>query len=80
MAARAVQGATSMSSVAACAARTARLASLARASWSELEMVMGNMREAEERLEYWWLKYGLADEDLDKYMSYLDDDNKWFDV
>ncbi|KAL5224023.1 hypothetical protein ABZP36_010662 [Zizania latifolia] len=91
MAARVVQGATSVSSMAACAARTARLASLARASWSELEvsieravidvqMVMGNMREAEERLEYWRLKYGLADEDLDKYMSYLDDDNKWFDV
>uniref|UniRef100_J3MGC4 J domain-containing protein n=1 Tax=Oryza brachyantha TaxID=4533 RepID=J3MGC4_ORYBR len=47
------------------------------------QMVMGNLREAEERLEYWRLKYGLDDEDLDKYRSYLnddDDDDGWFDA
>ncbi|KAL5200699.1 hypothetical protein ABZP36_021902 [Zizania latifolia] len=45
------------------------------------QMVMGNMREAEERLEYWRLKYGLTDEDLDRYRSHLnDDDDEWFDV
>uniref|UniRef100_A0A0E0HUB7 J domain-containing protein n=1 Tax=Oryza nivara TaxID=4536 RepID=A0A0E0HUB7_ORYNI len=46
------------------------------------QMVMGNMREAEERLEYWRLKYGLDDEDLDKYRNHLndEDDDEWFDV
>ncbi|BAS98902.1 Os06g0650900 [Oryza sativa Japonica Group] len=47
-----------------------------------VQMVMGNMREAEERLEYWRLKYGLDDEDLDKYRNHLndEDDDEWFDV
>ncbi|XP_062229428.1 chaperone protein dnaJ 8, chloroplastic-like [Phragmites australis] len=45
------------------------------------QMLMSNMREAEERLEYWRLKYGLTDEDLDKYRYYLnDDDDDWFDM
>jgi hypothetical protein len=30
-------------------------------------MLMSNTREADARLEYWRLKYGLADEDLDRY-------------
>uniref|UniRef100_A0A0D9WSP2 J domain-containing protein n=1 Tax=Leersia perrieri TaxID=77586 RepID=A0A0D9WSP2_9ORYZ len=45
------------------------------------QMVMDNMKEAEERLEYWRLKYGLSDEDLDKYRNYInEDDDEWFDV
>ncbi|RCV22129.1 hypothetical protein SETIT_4G195800v2 [Setaria italica] len=45
------------------------------------QMLMSNMREAEERLEYWRLKYGLTDQDLDRYRSYLnEDDDDWFDV
>ncbi|TVU08349.1 hypothetical protein EJB05_41752, partial [Eragrostis curvula] len=47
------------------------------------QMVMRNMREAEERLEYWRLKYGLSDEDLDKYRHYVndhDDDDEWLDM
>jgi hypothetical protein len=42
---------------------------------------MANMREAEARLEYWHARYGLADEDLDRYRRYLndeDDDDDWF--
>ncbi|KAJ1260145.1 hypothetical protein BS78_10G210000 [Paspalum vaginatum] len=45
------------------------------------QMLMSNMREAEERLEYWRLRYGLTDEDLDRYRYYLnEDDDDWFDV
>ncbi|KAL6873400.1 hypothetical protein ACP4OV_013482 [Aristida adscensionis] len=46
------------------------------------QMLMSNMREAEERLEYWRLKYGLSDEDLDKYRYYMNDqdDDDWFDL
>ncbi|KAF7111422.1 hypothetical protein CFC21_111436 [Triticum aestivum] len=44
------------------------------------QRVMSNMREAEARLEYWRLRYGLADEDLDRYRRYLNDDDEddWF--
>uniref|UniRef100_M8BQ40 Chaperone protein dnaJ 8, chloroplastic n=1 Tax=Aegilops tauschii TaxID=37682 RepID=M8BQ40_AEGTA len=45
------------------------------------QRVMSNMREAEARLEYWRLRYGLADEDLDRYRRYLnddDDEDDWF--
>lgn len=34
---------------------------------TRLQMLMSNTREADARLEYWRLKYGLADEDLDRY-------------
>ncbi|KAL6603737.1 hypothetical protein ACP70R_044098 [Stipagrostis hirtigluma subsp. patula] len=46
------------------------------------QMLMSNMREAEERLEYWRLKYGLSDEDLDKYRYYVHDhdDDDFFDL
>jgi hypothetical protein len=30
---------------------------------------MSNTREADARLEYWRLKYSLADEDLDQYST-----------
>ncbi|XP_073359212.1 chaperone protein dnaJ 1, mitochondrial-like isoform X1 [Aegilops tauschii subsp. strangulata] len=42
--------------------------------------VMSNMRGAEARLEYWRRRYGLADEDLDRYRRYLNDDGEddWF--
>ncbi|CAN6163276.1 unnamed protein product [Urochloa humidicola] len=43
------------------------------------QMLMSNMREAEERLEYWRLKYGLNDKDLDRYRYYLNDDD-WLDA
>ncbi|KAF7111415.1 hypothetical protein CFC21_111429 [Triticum aestivum] len=44
------------------------------------QRVMSNMREAEARLEYWRRRYGLADEDLDRYRRYLNDDDEddWF--
>uniref|UniRef100_A0ACD6AE48 Uncharacterized protein n=1 Tax=Avena sativa TaxID=4498 RepID=A0ACD6AE48_AVESA len=44
------------------------------------QRVMSNMREAEARLEYWRARYGLADEDLDRYRRYLheDDQDDWF--
>ena len=44
------------------------------------QRVMSNMREAEARLEYWRRRYGLADEDLDRYRLYLnaEDDEDWF--
>ena len=43
------------------------------------QRVMGNLREAEARLEYWRARYGLADEDLDRYRRFLnDDDDEWF--
>ena len=46
------------------------------------QRVMGGMREAEARLEYWRARYGLADEDLDRYRRYLheddDDEDDWF--
>ncbi|KAM0834051.1 hypothetical protein ACQ4PT_063868 [Festuca glaucescens] len=44
------------------------------------QRVMANMREAEARLEYWRARYGLADEDLDRYRGYLNDDDQddWF--
>uniref|UniRef100_A0ACD6AC12 Uncharacterized protein n=1 Tax=Avena sativa TaxID=4498 RepID=A0ACD6AC12_AVESA len=44
------------------------------------QRVMSNMREAETRLEYWRARYGLADEDLDRYRRYLheDDQDDWF--
>jgi hypothetical protein len=47
------------------------------------QTLMSNMREAEERLEYWRLKYGLSDEDLDRYRYYVNDqeeDDEWFDA
>ena len=45
------------------------------------QMLMSNMREAEERLEYWRLKYGLTDQDLDRYRYYLnEDDDDWLDM
>ncbi|KAM3297698.1 hypothetical protein ACQJBY_039567 [Aegilops geniculata] len=44
------------------------------------QRVMRNMREAEATLEYWRRRYGLADEDLDRYRHYLNDDEEddWF--
>ncbi|KAM3297709.1 hypothetical protein ACQJBY_039576 [Aegilops geniculata] len=44
------------------------------------QRVMSNMREAEARLEYWRRRYGLADEDLDRYRRYLNekDEDDWF--
>ena len=44
------------------------------------QTVMRNMREAEATLEYWRRRYGLADEDLDRYRRYLNDDDEddWF--
>jgi curved DNA-binding protein CbpA len=44
------------------------------------QRVMGNLREAEARLEYWRARYGLADEDLDRYRRYLNDEDEddWF--
>ncbi|KAF7111423.1 hypothetical protein CFC21_111437 [Triticum aestivum] len=44
------------------------------------QRVMSNMREAEATLEYWRRRYGLADEDLDRYRLYLnaEDDEDWF--
>ncbi|CAD6338857.1 unnamed protein product [Miscanthus lutarioriparius] len=46
------------------------------------QMVMRSMREADERLEYWRLKYGLTDEDLDRYRHHLnqEDGDDWFDM
>ncbi|KAG2613309.1 chaperone protein dnaJ 8, chloroplastic-like isoform X2 [Panicum virgatum] len=45
------------------------------------QMLMSNMREAEERLEYWRLKYGLTDQDLDRYRCYLNEDgDDWLDM
>uniref|UniRef100_A0ACD5UJT2 Uncharacterized protein n=1 Tax=Avena sativa TaxID=4498 RepID=A0ACD5UJT2_AVESA len=40
------------------------------------QRVMSNMREAEARLEYWRARYGLADEDLDRYRRYLHEDDQ----
>uniref|UniRef100_A0ACD6AB46 Uncharacterized protein n=1 Tax=Avena sativa TaxID=4498 RepID=A0ACD6AB46_AVESA len=44
------------------------------------QRVMSNIQEAETRLEYWRARYGLADEDLDRYRRYLneDDQDDWF--
>ncbi|KAM0855738.1 hypothetical protein ACQ4PT_049567 [Festuca glaucescens] len=42
------------------------------------QRVMANMREAGARLEYWRARYGLADEDLDRYRRYLHEDDDWF--
>ena len=44
------------------------------------QTVMRNMREAEATLEYWRHRYGLADEDLDRYRRYLneEDEDDWF--
>jgi curved DNA-binding protein CbpA len=45
------------------------------------QRVMANMREAEARLEHWRARYGLADEDLDRYRRYLNEDDgedDWF--
>uniref|UniRef100_A0ACD5VYD9 Uncharacterized protein n=1 Tax=Avena sativa TaxID=4498 RepID=A0ACD5VYD9_AVESA len=43
------------------------------------QRVMSNIQEAEARLEYWRARYGLADEDLDRYRIYLnDDEDEWF--
>lgn len=46
------------------------------------QRLMSSMREADERLEYWRLKYGLADEDLDRYRRRLneEDADDWFDM
>jgi hypothetical protein len=55
------------------------LVDLTQIHW--LQMLMSNMREAEERLEYWRLKYGLNDQDLDRYRYYLnEDDDDWLDM
>ncbi|KAM0830182.1 hypothetical protein ACQ4PT_066371 [Festuca glaucescens] len=40
------------------------------------QTVMCNVREAEARLEYWRARYGLADEDLDRYHRYLNDEDE----
>ena len=46
-----------------------------------VQILMNNMREAEERLEYWRLKYGLTDQDLDRYRYYLnEDDDDWLNM
>ena len=46
-----------------------------------VQILMNNMREAEERLEYWRLKYGLTDQDLDRYRYFLnEDDDDWLDM
>ncbi|KAF7104459.1 hypothetical protein CFC21_105355 [Triticum aestivum] len=44
------------------------------------QRVMSNIRETEARLEYWRRRYGLADEDLDRYRHYLNDEDEddWF--
>ncbi|KAM0834050.1 hypothetical protein ACQ4PT_063867 [Festuca glaucescens] len=42
------------------------------------QRVMASMREAEARLEHWRARYGLADEDLDRYRRYLHEDDDWF--
>ncbi|XP_037456856.1 chaperone protein dnaJ 8, chloroplastic-like [Triticum dicoccoides] len=44
------------------------------------QTLMSNMREAEATLEYWRRRYGLADEDLDRYRHYLNDEDAddWF--
>uniref|UniRef100_A0ACD5Z8B5 Uncharacterized protein n=1 Tax=Avena sativa TaxID=4498 RepID=A0ACD5Z8B5_AVESA len=44
------------------------------------QRVMDNMRGTEARLEYWRARYGLADEDLDRYRRYLHDEeaDDWF--
>jgi hypothetical protein len=46
-----------------------------------MQVLMSNMREADKRLEYWRLKYGLTDQDLDRYRHHLtEDDDDWFDM
>lgn len=47
-----------------------------------MQRLMSSMREADERLEYWRLKYGLADEDLDRYRRRLNEEeaDDWFDM
>jgi hypothetical protein len=45
------------------------------------QTVMGSVREAEARLEHWRARYGLADEDLERYRRCLNDDHDeddWF--
>jgi preprotein translocase subunit Sec63 len=42
------------------------------------QRVMAGMREAEATLEHWRARYGLADEDLDRYRRYLHEDDDWF--
>ncbi|XP_047058072.1 chaperone protein dnaJ 8, chloroplastic-like [Lolium rigidum] len=42
------------------------------------QRVMASMREAEATLEHWRARYGLADEDLDRYRRYLHEDDDWF--
>ncbi|XP_047085053.1 chaperone protein dnaJ 8, chloroplastic-like [Lolium rigidum] len=40
------------------------------------QTVMGNVREAEARLEDWRARYGLADEDLERYRRCLNDEDE----
>ncbi|KAM0895421.1 hypothetical protein ACQ4PT_023833 [Festuca glaucescens] len=40
------------------------------------QTVMGSVREAEARLEHWRARYGLADEDLDRYRRCLNDEDE----
>jgi preprotein translocase subunit Sec63 len=44
------------------------------------QTVMGSVREAEARLESWRARYGLADDDLDRYRRCLNDEDEddWF--
>jgi hypothetical protein len=42
------------------------------------QRVMASMREAEATLEHWRARYGLADEDIDRYRRYLHEDDDWF--
>jgi curved DNA-binding protein CbpA len=45
------------------------------------QTVMGGVREAEARLEHWRARYGLTDEDLERYrrcLNYDHDEDDWF--
>uniref|UniRef100_A0ACD5W835 Uncharacterized protein n=1 Tax=Avena sativa TaxID=4498 RepID=A0ACD5W835_AVESA len=44
------------------------------------QTVMGNLRASETRLDNWRARYGLADEDLERYSRCLNDDDEddWF--
>uniref|UniRef100_A0ACD5X0R1 Uncharacterized protein n=1 Tax=Avena sativa TaxID=4498 RepID=A0ACD5X0R1_AVESA len=44
------------------------------------QTVMGNLRAEESRLDHWRARYGLADEDLERYRRCLhgEDEDDWF--
>uniref|UniRef100_A0ACD6A158 Uncharacterized protein n=1 Tax=Avena sativa TaxID=4498 RepID=A0ACD6A158_AVESA len=44
------------------------------------QTVMGNLRAEESRLDHWRARYGLADEDLERYRRCLNDEDEddWF--